>query len=111
MAKPRSIRRRARRDGNHAEIVRIFESLGASWLDTSNIGGALDGVLGVSGIDQRVEIKNPNATRGRTTALKITTEEVETFNEWQGRKPVIIEDIDGAVALVNKMRREHVSKL
>lgn len=106
MARPRNIRKRARRDNNHGAIVKVFEAAGASWLDTSNIGGALDGVLGVAGIDQRVEIKNPDAERGKTTALKLTTEEDKVFSEWRGRKPVVVTSEADAIDLVNKLRRE-----
>lgn len=105
MPRSRNIRKRARRDGNHNEIVAVFEALGCSWLDLSHIGGGLDGLLGVSGVDQRVEIKNPNATRGKTTALKLTEEEIETFELWKGRRPVVIATSEEAVDLVNRLRR------
>lgn len=106
------MRQRARRDNNHAEIVRAVEGLGASWFDTSSIGGGLDGILGVAGIDQRIEIKNPNALRGKVQALSLTTAEEKVFNEWQGRKPVVVESVDDVIKLINKLRREpHVSRI
>lgn len=104
MAKTPRVRQRARRDANHNEIVRVFESLGASWFDTSAMAGALDGIIGVSGIDQRVEIKNPNALRGKKQALRLTDDEQDTFDEWRGRKPVVVESVDDAINLVNKIR-------
>jgi hypothetical protein len=78
----------------------------ASWLDLSNVAGALDGVLGAGGIDQRVEIKNPDALRGTKQALELTTAEKDEFDRWQGRRPVVITTVDEAVALVNQLRRK-----
>jgi hypothetical protein len=104
--KRRTARQRARRDSNHEEIVCAFEGLGATWLDTFNIGGALDGVLGVAGIDQRVEIKNPNALRGKTQAMRLTDEEQITFDEWRGRPPIVVSTIEDAIQLVHLLRKE-----
>lgn len=107
MARQRRVRQRAQIDLNHDDIVGVFESMGASWLELSNVAGALDGVVGVAGIDQRVEIKNPDAMRGKKQALELTPAEVEEFERWKGRPPVIITTIEEAVNLVNQMRREH----
>jgi hypothetical protein len=106
MAKQRWVRQRARTDGNHNDIVGVFKALGGSWLELSNVAGALDGVVGVAGIDQRVEIKNPLALRGKKAALQLTPAEEKEIDEWQGRKPVIVTTIDEAVELVNQLRRE-----
>jgi hypothetical protein len=106
MARPRNVRKRARRDANHNDIVRVFEDLGCSWFDTSAISGGLDGLLGVSGIDQRVEIKNPNALRGKKQALRLTGDEKDEFERWKGRPPVVITTQEEAIDLVNKLRRE-----
>jgi len=64
--------------------------MGASWFDLSAVAGALDGIIGVSGIDQRVEIKNPLALRGKAQASRLTTEEQKVFDEWRGRPPVVV---------------------
>jgi hypothetical protein len=103
MARRRSVRRIARRDSNHSELVEVFESLGATWFDTSNIGGGLDGLLGVSGIDQRVEIKDGAKFLSRR---RLTKDEDDTFQEWRGRPPVVVETVDDAINLVNKLRKE-----
>ena len=76
-----------------------------SWLDTYHIGGALDGVLGCAGVDQRVEIKNPNADRGTPSSLALTPDEQDTFDEWKGRPPVVVTSIKDAVDLVNRIRK------
>ena len=101
----RKARNYGRKDGNHNRIVAAFEKAGASWFDTSHIAGALDGVLGVNGIDQRVEIKNPDAERGKAASLKLTVEEEKTFAEWRGRPPVVITTVEEAIALVNQLRK------
>lgn len=96
------VRQAARRDNNHTEIVGVFATLGCSWLDLASIGGALDGLLGVAGIDQRVEIKNPEVD---STHRKLTPAEKKVFEEWRGRKPVIVQTDDDAINLVNSLRR------
>lgn len=103
MPRSRSIRKRAKRDDNHNEIVAVFIQLGCSWLDTSHIGGALDGLLGCAGMDQRVEIKDGAKFPSRR---RLTDDEEREFQEWRGRPPVVIETVDEAVELVNKLRRE-----
>lgn len=100
------MRARAKKDNNHNEIVKTFLACGATWLELSNVGGALDGLLGVAGIDQRVEIKNPEVD---STHRKLTTEEEKVFNEWRGRRPVIIYTIDDAIALVFLLRKEAIA--
>ena len=82
--------------------------MSASWLDLSNVSGALDGIVGVGGIDQRVEIKNPDAARGKAQALQLTDEEQKEFDRWKGRRPVVVTTVDEAIELVNRLRRESV---
>jgi len=103
MAKTPKVRQRARRDRNHAEIVRTFERLGGSWLDLSGVAGALDGILGVAGVDIRVEIKDGELSPSKK---KLTPAEGEVFQTWRGRKPVVVTTIEEAVNLVNQLRRE-----
>ena len=103
MARVARVRQRARRDANHNEIVAVFESLGATWLDTSGIGGALDGAIGYAGIDQRVEIKDGEKFLSRR---RLTKDEETTFQEWRGRPPVVVETVEDAISLVNRMRKE-----
>ncbi len=103
MARAPKVRQRANRDANHNEIVRTFESLGASWLELSGVAGQLDGAIGVAGIDQRVEIKDGSKPPSRR---KLTDDESKVFREWNGRTPVVVETIDDAINLVNQLRRE-----
>ena len=94
------------KDANHDEIVAVWISLGCSVEDLSHVSGALDLLLGCAGIDQRVEIKNPNADRGKPSSLKLTKAEQDTFDNWKGRPPVVITTIDEAIELVHTLRRE-----
>lgn len=102
MPRVRKVRQRAKRDANHNDIVSVFEAMGATWFDTSQIPGELDGLLGVAGIDQRVEIKDGAKFLCRRA---LSTEEVETIDSWNGRKPEIVESEEDAINLVNKLRR------
>jgi hypothetical protein len=103
MTKPPRVRQRARRDRNHNEICRAFESVGATVLDVSSVGGALDLIVGAGGIDQRVEVKDGEKTLSKK---KLTPPEVEVFQLWRGRKPVVVESVDDAINLINQLRRE-----
>ena len=103
MTRVRKVRQRPNRDANHNEIVDIFENLGGTWLDTSGVGGALDGLLGVSGIDQRVEIKDGSKFPSRR---RLTKDEETEIQGWRGRSPVIIETVEDAIQLVYKLRKE-----
>lgn len=66
----------------------------------------MDGVLGVSGIDQRVEIKDGEKILSRR---RLTKDEEDTFQEWRGRPPVIVETVEDAIILVNQLRKESCS--
>lgn len=96
------MRLRARVDSNQLEIVRTITGLGASWLDLTSISGILDGVIGVAGIDQRIEIKDGKKVPSRR---KLTPDEIRVFEEWRGRKPVVIESVDDVIKLINNLRR------
>jgi hypothetical protein len=101
--KPSRVRVRAHKDANHDELVRHWLALGGSWQDTHQIAGALDGIAGIYGIDQRIEIKNPDSERGTPSALKLTKAEQETVNAWRGRRPVVwtcTEDVEATRAVL-----------
>jgi len=103
LTKAPKVRQRAKRDANHNDIVRIFEDLRAGWLELSQVPGALDGVVGVAGIDQRVEIKDGDKP---ASERKLTPAEVDVFQTWRGRPPVVVESVEDAIALVNRLRKE-----
>ena len=93
-------------DANQQELVKVMRRLGCTWRSTHEIPGALDGIIGVAGIDQRIEIKDGSKV---PSARKLTTAEAEEIDMWRGRKPVIIESVEQLVELVNKLRKEGVN--
>lgn len=97
------MRRQARTDSNQADLIEYMRMLGATWQPTHTVPGALDGILGIYGIDQRVEIKDGDKFPSKR---KLTELESKTFNEWKGRKPVVVETRDDVRNLLAKMREE-----
>ena len=79
-------RSRGRRDANHTELVRFAERLGFSVSCVADLPGELDLIVGLYGIDLRVEIKDGTLPRSRRT---LTEDEEKLFREWKGRPPVI----------------------
>lgn len=92
-----------RADANQPALVEFLRHLGATFQHTHQIAGALDGIVGIAGIDQRVEIKDPEQP---PSARKLTKKEQTTFNDWRGRKPVIIETDDDCLELIKTLRAE-----
>lgn len=98
----------ARIDVNQPELVEYLRSFGASFQHTHTIPGALDGIVGFAGIDQRVEIKDPKKTKSEK---KLTTLEKDVFDQWAGRKPIVIETKDDCLNLLKKLRRESIKNV
>lgn len=96
-------RRAARIDANQPGIVALIRKLGGSFQHTHQIPGALDGIVGYAGIDQRIEIKDGSKPPG---TRKLTPMEEETFREWKGRTPVVIETEQDAIDLITRLRNE-----
>ena len=99
----RRVRQHARRDANHDELVGLFVALGCSVLDVSQVAGALDLVIGVAGVDQRVEIKDGAKEPSRR---RLTEAERDEIDAWRGREPVIVETTRHVITLVADLR-EH----
>jgi hypothetical protein len=93
-------------DANQPELVTVMRKLGCSWRSTHEIPGALDGIIGVAGIDQRIEIKDGSKP---PSARKLTPAEQDEFDMWRGRPPRIIESIGQLIELVDELRRESKS--
>ena len=92
-------------DANQAALVDFIRKLGASFQHTHAIPGALDGIVGYCGIDQRVEIKDPTKPQSQRA---LTDKEKEVFAHWRGRPPVIIETTDDCLALLDAIKKESV---
>jgi len=94
------MRKFARKDGNHKEIIAAFRSLGATVFDTAQLGsGFPDCVVDMRNNNVLVEIKDgllPPSKR------KLTPDELKFHAEWRG-KVVIINNVDEAIELIKNM--------
>lgn len=90
-------------DRNQAELVKYIRKCGATFQHTHTVPGALDGIVGYMGIDQRVEIKDPKQP---PSERELTILEVKTFDEWRGRPPIVIETIDDVLQLIKQLTWE-----
>ena len=90
------MRRAARVDGNHAEIVDCFKKLGCSVLSLAAVGkGVPDLLVAINGITWLVEVKMPN---GKENELQ-----VEFAITWKGCRAVV-RDLQGVELTVKTMK-------
>jgi hypothetical protein len=82
--------------------------MGASFQDTHNVPHALDGIIGYRGIDVRIEIKDPTKPPSKR---KLTKGEQNTFDEWKGRRPVIIETCEDVTDLLFRLTKEKLKAI
>ena len=90
------MRRAARVDANHAEIVKLFRSIGWQVLDVSQLKNCCDIVVSKAGRTIMVEIKDGAKP---PSARKLTGGELEFKNRWLGEW-ALVESVDDALALV-----------
>lgn len=91
------MRRRAKVDGNHAEIVDAFRKAGCSVVSLAPIGGGVpDLIVGSDGYNVMVEVKQP---KGQRNLLQRQFD-----HEWNGWIEVI-RSTDEAMALVARLRQ------
>jgi hypothetical protein len=94
------MRVRARKDSNHTEVVKAFRDLGASVLDTAQLGnGAGDIIVGLHNHNVMVEIKDGAKP---PSARKLTPDEVQFHDEWKGWIEIVY-SIDDVVSIVKRM--------
>ena len=90
------MRRASRVDGNHAEIVDCFKTLGCSVLSLAAVGkGVPDLLVAINGITWLVEVKMPN---GKENELQ-----VEFAITWKGCRAVV-RDLQGVELTVKTMK-------
>ena len=90
------MRRAARVDGNHAEIVDCFKKLGCSVLSLAAVGkGVPDLLVAINGITWLVEVKMPN---GKENEMQ-----VEFAITWKGCRAVV-RDLQGVKLTVKTMK-------
>lgn len=94
------MRRAAKVDANHGEIVSAFRRLGASVADLSRCGnGVPDLAVGVNQQMRFVEIK-------ADAKAKFTSDQMDFMVWWNGPPVVRVDCVDQAVQLVELMRGE-----
>lgn len=87
-------------DLNHAEIVKTLRSQGASVFDASGIGrGFPDLVCGINNKTVLIEIKS-------SENKKFTQAQLKFMNDWSGSAVVRINDVEGAIRLINMLKDE-----
>ena len=90
------MRRAARVDGNHAEIVDSFKKLGCSVLSLAAVGkGVPDLLVATNGITWLVEVKMPNRKENEL--------QVEFAITWKGCRAVV-RDLRGVELTVKTMK-------
>ena len=92
--------RRVRRDANHREIVQALHEAGATVLDLAAVGGgAPDLLVGYSGSNVLLEVKNPERKGGRNNNARTVEKQTEFRAAWRG--PVyVVESIAAALAAI-----------
>lgn len=91
------MRRAAKVDGNHSEIIKALRQIGASVADTSRIGqGFPDAVVGFRGKNFMLEIKNGELSPCRR---KLTEDEKLFHERWCGSVHVV-ECVEEAINVV-----------
>jgi Holliday junction resolvase len=95
------MRRAARTDSNHAEIVKAFRALGCTVLDLSQLGSGCPDILVGTGVHNvLVEIKDGAK---KPSARKLTPDEKTFFDEWKGPR-FVAENLSDVVRVVNVWR-------
>ncbi len=78
---------RKRTDGNHTEIQRVVETVGATWQSLASVGkGCPDCLVGYRGHNYVWEIKNPDQPPSKR---KLTPDEEAWHAAWGGEVEVI----------------------
>lgn len=97
------VRRAARRDANHNAVADTFRALGCSVFETDRVGeGFPDLVVGMTGLNLLIEVKNPETHYGRGGLNKSQ----KNFNDaWRGDRMVVITSPDEAAAFVLNRRK------
>ena len=93
------MRLKAKRDDNHADVVRALRQLGCTVQDLASVGdGCPDILVGFRGRNLCLEIKDGAKP---PSARKLTPEQVVWHHEWRGQV-VIVESAEQAVRVVTQ---------
>jgi hypothetical protein len=96
------VRRASNKDSNHAEVRAAFEAMGCTVENLeSPTAGVPDLLVGIFGLTELVEVKDGTKP---PSARKLNDAQREWHARWRGRKPVVVQSVDDAVAVVAKLR-------
>lgn len=96
------MRRAARTDANHAEIIHALRAIGASVADTSAVGqGFPDIVVGMRGRNWLIEIKDGAKS---ASERKLTQAQLEFKATWRGHWAVVTSSAE-AIEVVTRAER------
>lgn len=85
-------------DKNQKEIVAALESVGASVMDTSDVGGGMpDLVVGFQGVNVVMEVKNPKNRYGRQG---LTKRQQKWADAWNGSPVVVVYTVEDALRAI-----------
>ncbi len=96
------MRRAARKDGNHAQVVAIFRAHGASVevlepRDRGRITGGLpDLLVGYEGVNELVEVKTPGES--------LNERQKQWHRTWVGARPVVVCHAEECIEVLRAMR-------
>ncbi len=91
------MRRAARTDANHSEVVREFRARGFSVLDLSRMGqGCPDLLVARAGDSWLIEIKDGNKPPSQR---QLTPDERQFHDSWRGRV-LVVKDIEDVAAVI-----------
>ena len=92
--------RQKRVDANQSEIVNAFRQAGATVKIVNQVRGFVDIVVGLGGVDQQVEVKDPSQD---AYARRLTKDEQDHWDTWKGRRPVIVENVSQVPEVLSEM--------
>ena len=97
------MRRAAKKDANHVEIVAALRKAGATVVDLGAVGhGVPDLLIGHRGKTMLMEIKDGNKP---PSARKLTPDEAAWHESWRGQV-AIVESVDEAIAAAQAVRSD-----
>jgi len=103
------MRRAAKTDANHAEIVQALRAIGCRVQDLSRVGGGVpDLLVGWRGRLALIEIKDGAKV---PSARALTPDQVKWHAEWQGMPVAVVKSADEAIQAVQKATAADMGEL
>lgn len=97
------MRRAAKVDANHGEIVDALRAAGASVHSLAGVGnGCPDLLVGASGKTALVEIKDGSLP---PSARRLTPDQLKFHSEWRGGTLAVVCDVESALRVLAVMRK------